>query len=170
MLSPIEELKIQSKKLLKSIRTDTSEPQVKSFQKYISGKKSGNPIQLKHCQNYIAQHYGFDDWLHARRVLECENQQLLQDYGTFWYSSRCSSLLNHWCNTYREALELLNQHGGFLLPYKNQFIVVENNFLEALGMPGCEELWHALANNWCQGDSDIRRQLAFKRVSVKRTQ
>lgn len=159
MITPIEELKIRAKKLLKV------SPVPEGLQKLCQGKQtSPQPLQLKHCQRYIARQYGFTDWEHARQVLNCETGLSPIGYGEFWYHPKCTMLLNHWCRDYQEAQQVLAEQGGYLLPYKKQFVVVQKAYLEALGLDADDPLWATLDNNWCQGDQEVRLHLALKRV------
>jgi len=96
MLSPVEELKVQAKRLFKA---------TPSKAELLVLSKNRIP-QLKHSQLFIARHYGFRDWEHARSVLSCEGYRPGADCGSFWYASQCASLLNHWCASYQEALSV----------------------------------------------------------------
>ncbi len=158
MLTPVQELKIQSKKLLK--QSPVSPDLLRLCQ--------NESLQLKHCQRFIARQYGFFDWEHARQVLSCEslNQSntSAKGYGTFWYRDQCSVLLNHWCRHYEEAKDVLHSEGGYLLPYKKQFVVVKQQYLELLGVDADDPLWSVLGNDWCQGPKEARQALALKRI------
>ncbi|WDE12957.1 hypothetical protein [Thalassomonas haliotis] len=150
MLSPIEELKIQAKKHHKA---QSNEPD--------AALSSGHPPRLKDSQLVIARKYGFRHWDHAREVLQ---GKVCRDYGTFWYKPQCSALLNLWCSSYKEAGLQQKNHGGFILPYKNQFLVVEQYYLELLGVDSRDENWPALNFDWCSGDTVKRQQLALQRI------
>ncbi|WDE04287.1 hypothetical protein SG34_023555 [Thalassomonas viridans] len=150
MLSPIEELKIQAKKHHKA--------QSKAPDAALS---TGHPPRLKDSRLVIARRYGFRHWDHAREVL---SGSTCRDYGTFWYSPPCSGLLNLWCASYKEAHQQQKTHGGFILPYKNQYLVVEQHYLELLGLDGRDENWAAIDFDWCSGDIGCRQQLALQRI------
>lgn len=159
MITPVEELKIRAKKLLKT------SPQPEALLKLYQGRKTTpQPLQLKHCQYYIARQYGFTDWEHTRRVLSLEASSQQQDYGEFWYQDQTVTLLNIWCRDYQEALQVLAEQGGYLLPYKKQFLVVQKPYIKMLKMNPEAPLWAALNNNWCQGDPEARQQLALQRI------
>ncbi|WDE00187.1 hypothetical protein [Thalassomonas actiniarum] len=150
MLSPIEELKIQAKK----------------HHKAHSGKSdatlsNGHPPRLKDSQLVIARKYGFRHWGHAREVLEGSS---CRDYGTFWYKPQCSALLNLWCASYKEAALQQKAQGGFILPYKTQYLVVEHHYLELLGLDSRDANWAEINFDWCSGDIGKRRQLALQRI------
>ncbi|MBB1486196.1 hypothetical protein [Oceanospirillum sediminis] len=206
MTTPIEELKIRAKKLLKTspapaglvqlvsrshVASDTASTkrhadlkkaalqdndrqntdQHNAAQQNIAEQKV---IQLKHCQRYIARQFGFSDWEHARQVLSCESYfaehgpqgrfDHRQGYGEFWYPGRCTTFLNHWCRDYSEALTVHQQQGGYLLPYKHQFMVVQQDFIQALGLDANDPIWQRIGYNWCEGNQSVRQQLAFQRI------
>ncbi|OMH38045.1 hypothetical protein [Motiliproteus sp. MSK22-1] len=154
MLSPVEELKIRAKKLLKQEPVDTG---------LLALSKKNSP-QLKHCQLFIARQYGFRDWQHAQHILSCSSAFPTEDYGRFWYTNQCSTLLNHWCRDYREALAVQQARGGILLPYRTQFVVADRPYLRLMGLDYDDELWGHIDYNWCQGAIETRQTLALQRI------
>ena len=90
--------------------------------------------KLRHAFALVAQSVGFRTWEQARRVLEgCAN--LGDDMGTFWHAPRCSGLLNHWFANYHEASEFqLRSQALTLLTYREQFVVVDADYLSELGL------------------------------------
>lgn len=159
MFSPIEELKIQAKKRLKQTPASTE------LLKLSKGEKP----KLKHCQLLIARQYGFMHWDHARLILsekasDDANNDLHNDYGSFWYNNRCGTLLNHWCTTHAEAREVQKANGGTILPYKNQFMVVDKQFLTFVGLDYDDPLWLDVGHDWCRGQIEARLALALKRI------
>jgi len=150
MLSPIEELKIQAKKHHKA---QSSNPD--------AALCTDKPLRLKDSQSVIARKYGFRHWDHAREVLQ---GSFCRDYGTFWYHPKCTGLLNLWCASYKEANSQQKAQGGFILPYKNQYLVVERHYLELLGLDSRDKHWAAINFDWCSGDIASRQQLALQRI------
>ncbi|OUS32409.1 hypothetical protein A9Q99_01070 [Gammaproteobacteria bacterium 45_16_T64] len=156
MLTPVEELKIQAKRLLKQ-RFVPSTSLVLS---------TNGPLQLKHCQLFIARQYGFRDWEHARQVLSCEYGSLALDCGGFWYARGCAVLLNSWCRDHQEALEVKAKLGGVVLPYKTQFVVANKDYFDAIGLDYEEPLWRELDYDWSSGAKEVRQALALQRVTA----
>jgi hypothetical protein len=164
MLSALEELKIQAKKLLKS----TTPPE-----KLLTFIQPNQPLQLKHCQQFIAQKYGFRHWNQARLALT-ESENHLTDnttdasrFSAFWYSPRCATLLNHWCANYADAQKVQAEQGGTILPYKSQFVVADEPYLNCVGLTQNNELLSAINHDFMQANASIRQQLLLKRVLVK---
>lgn len=66
------------------------------------------------------------------------------DDGEFWHESSTDVFLSHWCARYDEARKTLEENGGYLLPYKRQFVVVERGFIKALGLDPDDPAWKAV--------------------------
>ncbi|GIF15759.1 hypothetical protein [Actinoplanes teichomyceticus] len=97
--------------------------------------------RLRHCLTLVANEAGFDGWEQARRVLGGE-AVTGDDMGAFWHAPRCAGLLSHWFTGYAEASAFLaGADGRVLLPYRRQFVVADDNYLEAVGVPGDAEPW-----------------------------
>lgn len=133
----LNEVKTQAKKLLKAIKMDNSLlPTMK-----LPLKKLGLPIsaeiQLKHCLTIIAHQLGFENWHHAHDVL-CGSKKNVQalDMGTFFYPSGADAFINEWFVNYQQAKNVLSDKTGgkWLLPYKNQFIVVKKDYISTFGL------------------------------------
>jgi len=125
----LNEMKIQSKKLLKQFNLNRVESQV--VLKLISKQKLLE-MQLKHAQHVVALYYGFADWQHAHQVLSAKNNwQEAMRLGSIFYSSACQALTNHWFSDYTSASEMLAKLGSghFLVPYKHQYLVVQTDFM-----------------------------------------
>ncbi len=69
---------------------------------------------------------------------------------------------NHWFSNYEEALLHLKAAGGFLFPYKNQFVVVEADLLRNVGLDPDDPDWVAIGRNWVKPSSET----AFTRLSI----
>lgn len=152
-MTPIDELKVQAKKLLKHSNLSLLIPLT-----------SDNRHQLKHTQLYLARKLGFNDWAQAKTILSCDydlNPQTASDnnFGSLWYTNKCGALLNTWCRNYEEAIQVQAKSGGVVLPYKTQFILAKENYFEALNIPFQKALWLQVNNDWCRGDIAVRHQL-----------
>jgi len=47
------------------------------------------------------------------------------DKDNLWYQTNLDVFLNRWYSTYADARKARENHGGFLLPYKNQLLCVK---------------------------------------------
>lgn len=68
--------------------------------------------------------------------------------GSFWYAPRCSVLINQWYADPGVAHEAHTATGGFLLPYRRQYVVVQDYFIRELGLDPADAAW-----------SEVRRDL-----------
>jgi len=124
------ELKIRSKILVKAANNGGAD----AVKKLSAIVKADPPYQHKDGLKYVARTAGFRDWQHAAHILS-GNAKVGEDMGTLWYSRKCMALLNIWCRDYNEALEELSKRSNvYLLPYKRQFIIVDDDFMRALGL------------------------------------
>ncbi|OUR75224.1 hypothetical protein A9Q83_17450 [Alphaproteobacteria bacterium 46_93_T64] len=163
----IEELKIRANKLQKSAASGD----VAALKQIRRIHTSGEEVKRKTCLNTLALGLGFSDWTAARDFLSGDASDV-QNRGTFWYSPKCTTLLNHWFVDYAEACEFLEKSSSyFLLPYKNQFIVVDTDYLKTL------ELWESGNGNWqAMGRNAVKgyntqpwHELIWLRISSLRT-
>lgn len=88
------------------------------------------------------------------------------DYGELWYELATDVCLNHWCSTYDEAREVLARHGGYLLPYRRQFVVVEREYVKILGLDPEDPAWEAVGHDLAQpADLAAYRELVAARLT-----
>ena len=129
----INEVKIQAKKLLKTLKSDEdafeSHPQLAKM-----GITHQDDLQLKHTLTIIAITLGFKQWQQASAVLSGQlDKSTPQQMGTLFYPKAGHGLTNEWFADYQAAKTVLDgsDNSKWLFPYKNQFIVVDTNFLAA---------------------------------------
>ena len=152
MNKALDELKIQAKILLKSVK-DNQPSATQRLKRQYQSYQEGSVYQpkLKHCQQVVACEAGFIDWQHAHQILNaCEpSHNQPNNMGTFWHAPRCNALLNYWFNDYSEAaLFLQEKPETYLFPYNQQFIVATQDYLQAIGLHELDQtLWHAVQNN-----------------------
>lgn len=106
------------------------------------GDEAGVPPRLRDCLHEVARAVGFQHWEHARRVLGGE-AQWGEDMGRFWYAPRCIVHLNTWIADRGQALAARQRASGFLLPYRRQFVLVEEGFVRELGLDPADPAWEA---------------------------
>jgi hypothetical protein len=101
----------------------------------------------RHCLTAVAKQLGFLSWKHLVDVLTHKEQH---DYGTLLYPSSCSGHSNIWSAHYQEACEIRAAHGGYLLAYKNQFVIVDEYFIESMGLDPADEDWERIGRDWAK--------------------
>ena len=98
-------------------------------------------LKLRDCLNQAARDVGFAHWENGRRVLGGQAVPG-DDVGTFWHAPRCHSLLNAWFANYSKSRgALAATPGAVLLPYRRQFIVVNDAFIHELGLDPGDAAW-----------------------------
>ena len=83
---------------------------------------------------------------------------------TIWYPSHLEQYLNRWFARYEEAKKSLEQEGGYLFPYKNQFFVCEWGAVKAMGLDPKDADWEKIGFD-CAKPTDPE---AYKRLVEKR--
>ena len=122
------------------------------------------PVQRRHCLRAVARRVGFDSWAQARGVLEGEPNS---DRGTFMFRESGGAISNIWSASYAEAKELHAGAGGFLLPYRHQFQVVQGPYVKWLGLDPLDADWELVGHDWlAPRDVDAWRRLAGQRLDV----
>ncbi len=86
-------------------------------------------IKLKKALDLVAQKAGKPSWKAYRDSLD-----------TFWCSVSLP-YLNHWFASYGDARAYLQEKGGYLLTYKGQYLVVQREYIESLGLDPDAKVW-----------------------------
>lgn len=124
MSTPVEELKTRAR-----------------LQRNASRRAHGaGELKLRDCLHAAARAVGFDHWEHARRVLAGDAAPG-EDQGRFWYAPGCGALLNTWFADAAQARAARAQSSGFLLPYRRQFVLVQEDFVRELGLDPADAAW-----------------------------
>lgn len=102
--------------------------------------------RLGDCLHRAARDAGFLHWEHARRVLG-GGARPGDDMGSFWHAPGCSTMLNRWFADEAQARQAHAASGGFLLPYRRQFMVVQGDFIRELGLDPQDPAWTAAGHD-----------------------
>jgi hypothetical protein len=133
----INELKTRARLGLNAI--EAGDVQLLERAAKVSGVRMATPTtsggwKLRHAFTLVARSVGFRSWDQARLALGGQ-AQIGDDMGTFWHAPRCLGILNHWFAHYGDARDALGQMPGHaLVPYRRQFIVVNQAYLRELGL------------------------------------
>ncbi|KTC83835.1 hypothetical protein [Legionella brunensis] len=136
----VNECKILTSILLKSLHSqdlDKVKQAAKRFQQLpefakLSIDEMKSQVKRKHALAVIAFEKRFKSWAD----LKC---QLAFIRGGF---------LNEWFANYSEAKIYLRLHGGFLLPYQNQFFICDANYIKNLGFNPDDPDWQLIGYDW----------------------
>lgn len=134
------------------------------------GAAGSSEIRLRHCLNQVARDVGFAHWEHARAVLGglATGEE---DMGTFWHAPRTGILLNLWLARYEEARAALEADPrAYLLPYRRQFMVVQADFIQELGVDANHPAWAETAHDLVTAyGGDAWLELAGQRLRAPRS-
>ncbi|MBL4763900.1 MAG: hypothetical protein JKX67_01250 [Colwellia sp.] len=128
----LNEVKIQAKKLLKVLKVESDLQRIMPRTLNKLALTSLAELKLKHCLTIVSQQLGFDNWHHAQCVLSGRKKASAPlNTGTFFYPKGSGAFINEWCANYPEAKSTLinKSKSKYLLPYKNQFIVVTKDYI-----------------------------------------
>ncbi|WP_262696099.1 hypothetical protein [Kordiimonas aquimaris] len=114
----------------------------------------GTELQRKHCLATIGRELGFDNW---KTALDCFSDNEEATYGAFLHPRRCHVHWNIWFADYTEAKQVRSEHGGYLLPYKQQYMIVDRDYITSLGLEPDAEAWESLGRDWLAKAGDHAR-------------
>ena len=119
-------------------------------------------LQRRHCLKLVARRLGFQDWKHALDILSGAQSD---DFGTLLYPATCSGHWNIWSAAYAEAAEIRAAHGGYLLAYKRQFLIVDRDYVDSMGLDPDDPDWNRIGRDWVRPkQADARARLYRKLV------
>ena len=125
--------------------------------------------RLRDCLTLVSRELGFQNWDQARRVLG-GGAVRGDDLGAFWHAPRCNGLLSHWFASHEQAREALAAGSHrVLLPYRRQFVVVDEHYLRELGLAIDDPAWGPMGRDPVAGYGSAgwvslcRRRLAATR-------
>jgi hypothetical protein len=119
----------------------------------------------RHHLAALAKRIGFEGWQHLVAVLEGDETE---NFGSLLYAPACSCHFNIWSASYDEARAIRAEHGGWLLPYRHQFLVVDGDFLRTLGLDPDDPDWQAMGRDWLRpASTDARRRLCARAVRAR---
>lgn len=114
-------------------------------------------LKRRHCLAILAMECGFDGWSHLTRVL---GGQTDGDFGTSLHRSDCVAYSNVWFAAYDQARTVWAEHGGYLLPYKRQFLLADRYYVAALGLDPDHSDWGLMGRDWVRPlDIEARSRL-----------
>jgi hypothetical protein len=128
----LNEVKTQAKKLLKALRLDDELQLIMKLPLKKLSLSSLDELKLKHCLTIVSQQLGFDNWHHATDILSGNSKtNAPMIMGSFFYPKGSGGFINEWFADYQLAKNTLanKTKQKWLLPYKNQFIVVEKEYI-----------------------------------------
>jgi hypothetical protein len=155
----VNEVKTQAKKLLKALRLNNELLLTMKLPLKKLSLSSLDDLKLKHCLTIVSQQLGFDNWHHAQNTLSGNIEAgTALSMGTFLYPKGCGVFINQWFADYQQAKNTLinTEKDKWLLPYKNQFIVVEKEFISLFNIDNeLMMLWKEIDQNMAEGYNSL---------------
>ncbi len=126
-----------------------------------------NDLQLKHALNVIAVENNYESWNELKSALDnaAETSPLAEIIEQF-YPKGYTTYWNIWFAKYSQAKRVLTEGKGFLLPYKNQFFIVEEHFVDSIGLPHTLPEWNEIGNDWIH-PKNVKAWLKLNEMYVK---
>ncbi len=127
-----------------------------------SAAELSHKLKRRHCLAVIAKELDFEGWPHITRTI---NGDEVDNFGTLLYPHFCGAHTNIWCNTYEEAKAIHGEVGGYLLAYRQQFLIVEEPYIVTMGLDPEDEDWQLIGRDWIRPvDFEARKRLYDKLI------
>lgn len=124
-------------------------------------KREGGDDKRRHHLAAVARELGFDGWPHLVAVL---NGDETERFGSLLYGPACWAHTNIWSTSYEEASSIRAEHGGWLIPYEHQFVIVDRHFLESLGLDPDDPDWEVMGRDWISPRNEAARARLCRRL------
>ena len=100
-------------------------------------------LRFKHALAVVAEERGHASWTELVRAFEPAGELTAYELAAFHTARHCT-LLNRWFTTHAEARASLDELGGYLLPFRDQFFVTESEGIRELGLDPDDPDWAAI--------------------------
>lgn len=106
-------------------------------------------MQLKTAFNVIAIENGYQTWTELKNELDqAAVHSTLAVINDQFYPKGLTTYWNIWFAKYSQAKKVLAEGKGYLLPYKHQYFIVEEHFVDSIGLPHTLPEWQLIRNDW----------------------
>ena len=122
-------------------------------------------IRRRHCLAVIARELGFQGWSHAAAVLRGTDSS---DFGTLLYPTGAHVHWNIWSASYDEARTIRQQHGGYLLAYRQHFFITDRHFIKTLGLNPDDPDWELIGRDWVKPKRSEGRERLYGKLIRQR--
>ena len=118
----------------------------------------------RHCLSVVSNELGFEGWQHASAILNAKRDD---DFGTLLNPPGSSAHWNIWSASYDEAKEIRAEHGGYLLGYKKHYFIVDQYYVETLGLDPNDADWERIGRDWVKPASVEARDRLYAQLIRK---
>ena len=168
MHDAVTELKIRAEILQKQLKAN--EPAafarlraLPEFKRKNEAELAAAAANLRHrdCLEAVSAEWGFPGYAEAKAALAGDAP--VEDFGTLLYPRGKGPSLNRWYAHYDDAARDREICAGYLVGYKRQFLVVERDYIESLGLDPDDDDWTAIGFDWAHpADTAARTRLYDK--------
>lgn len=180
--SPLSAIRFQARKLLRQLRSRTDADaalaaaerfrRLRSFAGLSAEGLRAEPerVRLKHALTVVAVENGHGSWPALKAAVEAGAAPIaVSRNGDEWYETGMDVLLNRWFARYDDARASLDEQGGFLLPYRHQFFICEDEGVRVLGLDPEDPDWRRIGHDAVKpADSEAWSRLRERRERVPR--
>jgi len=123
-------------------------------------------LKRRHCLAVVARECGFEGWSHATSVINGKTGSAFgrAGFGTALYPRGGHAHSNIWSASYDEAQQIRSEHGGYLLAYKNQFLVVDAHFIATMGLDPDDPDFDEIGRDWARPANPAARTRLYGKL------
>lgn len=169
--SRVQAYRDDAKRLLKQLRSggDHAVPaarrfrQLQTLSQYSADQLTSGQVdvRLKHALTVVATEADFASWAQLKSLCE---RDVVPATTPPMHVPRMDSMLNAWFANHEEAREARSRHGGFLLPYRQQFFVCAAEGIRLLGLDPEDPDWTRIGFDFARPeDNEAWARLAERR-------
>lgn len=174
-----EEARIKASILLKDLRSDSPERNVKAavrLQKVLrfAGHSvddivaAGERVRRKHALAAVAAEKGFSSWAAFKEHCNPERPQIPAAFdAAVLFKGHRATFLNRWFVDYGQARSSLAEQGGYLFSYRDQYFICEAGFIETLGIDPDDPDWEKIGRNCVEPADDQAWQRLHSKLSAR---
>lgn len=133
----------------------------------LKAARAGDDAALQRLGGRLKRRHALD--AAARELMGVSYLELIARAGrppkadpTRFFERPLAAHWNHWFARYNEAAAHLRESGGFLFPFRRQFVVVDGHVLRTLGLASDHPDWQAIGFDWVRP----RDSEAFARLNT----
>ena len=143
--------------------------QLASFSELSStDRQTIDAIQHKHALTVVAVENGYDSWAELKKALETAASSPVAEIDEQFYPKSFTTYWNIWFAKYAQAKKVLNEGKGYLLPYKHQFFICEEHFVDSIGIPHTLPEWDMIGRDWIH-PKNVKAWLDLNDIFVRAT-
>ncbi|MEQ9703519.1 MAG: hypothetical protein RLO54_37085 [Sandaracinaceae bacterium] len=172
MMDPIEDVRQRARVLHRQAARGEPEaltrlralPELKA----LDDEALAREVRRRHALATLARELGFRGWPGARAALLGGGPSEAHDLGTVMHRDQGGAYFNIWSAHHEEARRIRAEHGGYLLAYRHQFLVVEGAYLEGLGLDPQDPDWDRMGRDWARpADHAAWRRITSAAIAAK---